>query len=67
MPRRIVGCSVFSGANVLAVALKTPESDFYVHENWSLERVLPWSHLQGPLPVATLQKYLAAATALFPQ
>jgi radical SAM superfamily enzyme YgiQ (UPF0313 family) len=46
---------------------KLPEMDFYVHDNWSLEQVLPWSHLQGPLPVATLQKHLAAATALFPQ
>nr|WP_242072653.1 radical SAM protein [Microcoleus sp. FACHB-68] len=44
---------------------KLPEMDFYVHTNWELERVLPWSHLQGPLPVATLQKHLADATAYF--
>jgi radical SAM superfamily enzyme YgiQ (UPF0313 family) len=27
-----------------------PELDFYVHANWSTDQVLPWSHLQGPLP-----------------
>jgi radical SAM superfamily enzyme YgiQ (UPF0313 family) len=42
-----------------------PELDYYVHTNWELEQVLPWSHLQGPLPVATLQKHLAAATSNF--
>ncbi len=44
---------------------KLPELDFYVHANWRLEQVLPWSHLQGPLPVATLQKHLSAATSQF--
>lgn len=44
---------------------KLPELDFYVHANWELERVLPWSHLQGPLPAATLQKHLATATSHF--
>ena len=38
-----------------------PNLDFYVHTNWSTEQVLPWSHLQGPLPQATLVKHLAAA------
>jgi len=42
-----------------------PELDYYVHTNWELEQVLPWSHLQGPLPVTTLQKHLAAATSNF--
>ncbi|MBD1923260.1 radical SAM protein [Microcoleus sp. FACHB-831] len=42
-----------------------PELDYYVHTNWELEQVLPWNHLQGPLPVATLQKHLAAATSNF--
>jgi radical SAM superfamily enzyme YgiQ (UPF0313 family) len=36
-----------------------PPLDFYVYETWAQDRVLPWSHLQGPLPVATLQKHLA--------
>lgn len=44
---------------------KLPELDYYVHTNWELEQVLPWSHLQGPLPVATLQKHLSTATAHF--
>jgi radical SAM superfamily enzyme YgiQ (UPF0313 family) len=42
-----------------------PELDFYVHANWSQEQVLPWSHLQGPLSQATLQKHLTSATAHF--
>lgn len=42
-----------------------PGLDFYVHENWNLERTLPWSHLQGPLPQATLVKHLETATAYF--
>lgn len=44
---------------------KLPELDFYVHRHWSTDRVLPWNHLQGPLPQATLQKHLASATAHF--
>ncbi|HEY9691379.1 MAG TPA: radical SAM protein [Oculatellaceae cyanobacterium] len=35
-----------------------PEMDFYVHNNWSTKQVLPWSHLLGPLPQATLEKQL---------
>lgn len=42
-----------------------PELNFYVHTNWSTEQTLPWSHLQGPLPQATLLKHLTAAEALF--
>jgi len=42
-----------------------PDLDFYVHTNWSTEQVLPWNHLQGPLPQATLLKHLAAAEAQF--
>lgn len=34
-----------------------PELDYYVHHHWSLDAVLPWSHLQGPLPQATLLKH----------
>jgi radical SAM superfamily enzyme YgiQ (UPF0313 family) len=44
-----------------------PELDFYVHADWSTEQVLPWSHLQGPLPQATLLKHLDAATSQFRQ
>lgn len=46
---------------------KLPELDYYVHAHWDLEQVLPWSHLQGPLPVATLQKHRSMAIANFPQ
>ncbi len=42
-----------------------PELDFYVHADWSTDQVLPWSHLQGPLPQATLLKHLDAATSQF--
>jgi radical SAM superfamily enzyme YgiQ (UPF0313 family) len=38
-----------------------PELDFYVYENWDLEQVLPWNHLQGPLPVDTLKKHFQDA------
>ena len=42
-----------------------PELDFYVHSNWSTTQILPWHHLQGPLPQATLLKHLATAEAEF--
>ena len=44
-----------------------PELDFYVHANWSTDQVLPWSHLQGPLPQTTLLKHLDVATSQFRQ
>ena len=44
-----------------------PELDFYVHADWSTKQVLPWSHLQGPLPQATLLKHLDSATSQFRQ
>ncbi|HEY9598837.1 MAG TPA: radical SAM protein [Cyanophyceae cyanobacterium] len=44
-----------------------PELEFYVHGNWSIEQVLPWSHLQGPLPQTTLVKHRDAATTQFEQ
>lgn len=42
-----------------------PELEFYVHTDWSREQVLPWSHLQGPLPLATLAKHLDSALAIY--
>jgi radical SAM superfamily enzyme YgiQ (UPF0313 family) len=42
-----------------------PELDFYVHADWSTDQILPWSHLQGPLPQATLLKHLDSAKAHF--
>ncbi|MGC9525651.1 MAG: B12-binding domain-containing radical SAM protein [Limnospira sp.] len=38
-----------------------PGQDFYVHQDWDSDQVLPWSHLQGPLPETTLQKHRAEA------
>nr|WP_238718458.1 radical SAM protein [Petrachloros mirabilis] len=34
-----------------------PDLDFYVFADWPLDQVLPWAHLQGPLPTATLAKH----------
>ncbi|MFM8524694.1 MAG: B12-binding domain-containing radical SAM protein [Cyanobacteriota bacterium] len=34
-----------------------PPWDSVIHEAWSTDRVLPWAHLQGPLPVATLIRH----------
>ena len=44
-----------------------PDLSFYVYDTWSLDQVLPWSHLQGPLPQATLQKHLGTAIEQFTQ
>ncbi len=41
-----------------------PPLDFYVHENWSSDRILPWDHLAGPLPKETLQKHAQSSEAL---
>jgi radical SAM superfamily enzyme YgiQ (UPF0313 family) len=38
-----------------------PDLDFYVHADWPTDQILPWSHLQGPLPQSTLLKHLADA------
>lgn len=40
---------------------KLPDLDYYVHSDWALDQVLPWSHLQGPLSQATLVKHLATS------
>jgi radical SAM superfamily enzyme YgiQ (UPF0313 family) len=42
-----------------------PELDFYVYCDWDQSQVLPWEHLQGPLPKTTLQKHLATAMESF--
>lgn len=41
-----------------------PPLDYYVHQDWSREQILPWSHLQGALPTATLTKHLDTALAV---
>ena len=35
-----------------------PPLDFYVHDNWKTERILPWNHLTTALPNSTLIKHL---------
>jgi radical SAM superfamily enzyme YgiQ (UPF0313 family) len=46
---------------------KLPEMDYYVNADYPVEQILPWNHLNGPLPIATLQKHLAEATQFFPK
>ncbi|MGB5771486.1 MAG: radical SAM protein [Crocosphaera sp.] len=41
-----------------------PTLDYYVHNDWKTDKILPWSHLQGPLPQATLMKHLDTAMSL---
>ncbi len=38
-----------------------PPLEDYVHENYDGDRILPWSHLRGPLPPETLAKHLTDA------
>jgi radical SAM superfamily enzyme YgiQ (UPF0313 family) len=44
-----------------------PDLEYYVFDRWSIDQVLPWSHLQGALPQSTLEKHLQGAIAQFPQ
>lgn len=45
---------------------RVPPLDYYVFRHWDLDEVLPWEHLHGPLPIATLKKHRAEAVALMP-
>ena len=42
-----------------------PALDFYVHTDWKTDQILPWSHIQGPLPQTTLIKHLDDAFSYF--
>ncbi|MEM1310078.1 MAG: radical SAM protein [Cyanobacteria bacterium P01_H01_bin.153] len=42
-----------------------PPLDFYVHQPWERDQVLPWEHLRGPLPKTTLLKHGDSAAAQF--
>jgi radical SAM superfamily enzyme YgiQ (UPF0313 family) len=42
-----------------------PNLDYYVHCDWKTSQVLPWNHINGPLPQATLIKHLNDATEGF--
>lgn len=44
---------------------KIPPLEFYVHEDWSRDQPLPWDHIQGPLPKATLIKHLESTETHF--
>lgn len=46
---------------------KLPEMNYYVNTDYPVEQILPWNHLNGPLPISTLQKHLTEATQLFPK
>jgi len=46
---------------------KLPSLDWYVYQDWPLGQALPWSHLQGPLPVVTLEKHRELAIEHIPQ
>ncbi len=43
--------------------LPPPPWEEVIHATWSPERVLPWQHLEGPLPPATLLKHAQEALA----
>ncbi|KEF42444.1 MAG: Fe-S oxidoreductase [Cyanobium sp. CACIAM 14] len=48
----------------LPFALPSPPPwEEVVHATWSEERVLPWAHLEGPLPQATLLRHRQEALA----
>lgn len=38
-----------------------PDLNDYVFDRWTVDRVLPWSHLQGALPQSTLEKHMASS------
>jgi radical SAM superfamily enzyme YgiQ (UPF0313 family) len=38
-----------------------PPLDYYVHTNWKIEQILPWQHLEGPLPQTTLIKHKSSS------
>ena len=41
-----------------------PPLDWYAHQDWTTEQVLPWQHLQSALPVETLIKHHKTSFAL---
>ncbi len=43
---------------------RIPELDFYVHQNWECDRILPWHHIQGTLPTSTLIKHLEESSVV---
>lgn len=41
-----------------------PPLEFYVHQNWHTDQILPWHHLEGPLTQETLIKHLELSTTI---
>jgi radical SAM superfamily enzyme YgiQ (UPF0313 family) len=41
-----------------------PPLEYYVHRDWSLDAMLPWSHLQGALPANTIIQHHQTSKAL---
>jgi radical SAM superfamily enzyme YgiQ (UPF0313 family) len=58
------GESLPRGGRELFTLPPPPAWQEVVHEGWSSQRRLPWQHLQGPLPLSTLQRHRAEALAL---
>lgn len=42
-----------------------PSLNYYVHENWQSDQILPWQHLHSALPEKTLVKHLEEAMGYF--
>ncbi|MEB3172294.1 MAG: radical SAM protein, partial [Cyanobacteriota bacterium] len=57
------GPEVSPGASRLWGRQPPPPWQEVIHANWRDQRVLPWQHLQGPLPPATLAKHRREALA----
>ena len=41
-----------------------PPIDYYAHERYNVDAILPWQHLHGPLPTDTLRKHYAEAKTI---
>ncbi|MEB3297586.1 MAG: radical SAM protein [Cyanobacteriota bacterium] len=45
------------------LAAELPPWEEVIHADWDSRRVLPWQHLEGPLPAGTLARHLEEALA----
>ncbi len=43
---------------------QVPPLEYYVHHDWPLDAVLPWSHLQGSLSAATILQHHESSRAM---
>jgi hypothetical protein len=60
---RAGACSPMPPGTAARALPPPPPWEEVIHATWSSERVLPWQHLEGPLPPATLQKHRLEALA----